>query len=811
MGRAPHTFSLPALPALPWLWIGTGLYLLVMAIISFGFWRIGGYGVETDAFSSFLPEARDLLHGRLTPLDGFKGPGYHLAVAAVGLVVRNLFWAGKIVSLASAAAVLLILTRLVWAHLGRWVALLVFLIVATNAQFVLYTIQVGTDMYFLALTVMTAALVLDRPDASRRRSMRRAALAGLLAGLAYLTRYNGLFLILGGTVVLLLADWREIPEYSETEHRRPLPWRVRVGRTATFLAASAIVIVPWSLFTWSQSRGFFYNLNYLNIAYEMYGRDRVAWDQFWEFLRPAFGSFGDVLGGHAADFVRMVLRNMVAHVWLDWRHLLVAGDAPWAAPVAVLWGVMTVFGLVATLWRWRLHAWPALFLGLATYGMLVPVFYGERFSLPMLPIYATLAAIAVAEIVRRATLISLLRYAPAVVLILLLWAGASVTVAATGDLLGTSPEEIGLIVGQSKGHVIAGERVLARKPHVAWYLGLDLVRMPIIQSLDDLPQIARQTHARYLFVSVIEAGLRQPLIPLLDPANAPRYLRPIAATQGHPAVLYEFTITIPPKPAQRPQAKSAKESTTPLPVQLGRGYLAAGRFDLARQQFTDVLRRNPNEPTALLGMVELDLASQMSALSSTRQPTEEMRTRAYRAMEDATEKTAELAGRFPQSREVQLAWGDILVRQGQYEAAILPYRQAAVLDSTDPIVIGGLGDLQRAVGDLAGAEKSYRRLLELLPGDPEVHRALGQVLASEDRLPEALEQLGRAFAIDSTSIETEAALARALSATGDTAQARIRWRAILRKTTPDDPLNGEAAGQLGIGRSIPGGATSGRP
>ncbi|HDS73903.1 MAG TPA: hypothetical protein ENN56_00030, partial [Firmicutes bacterium] len=232
--------------SLPWNWIVTGSYAVVMGVISFTMWPVGGYGVETDAFAGYLPDAAKLLNGSFTTLDGFKGPGYHIAVAAVGLIVRDLFLAAKLIAIVSASAVLLLTFRLVRAFLGAKAAWITFAVIATNAQFALYTIQVGTDVYFLALAVAAGYFILDRPGVSRTRHVRRAFIAGAIGGLAYLTRYNGLFLLLGGTIVYLLADWKETPEYSETTDEQPLPWRTRVYRTIAFVFAAAITILPWS-------------------------------------------------------------------------------------------------------------------------------------------------------------------------------------------------------------------------------------------------------------------------------------------------------------------------------------------------------------------------------------------------------------------------------------------------------------------------------------------------------------------------------------------------------------------------------------
>ena len=111
-----------------------------------------------------------------------------------------------------------------------------------------------------------------------------------------------------------------------------------------------------------------------------------------------------------------MFRNGVTHLWDDLISSLSALDLtatthpvtgqmmrPFDRPVgetpglitAVLWAGLMIAGLVFAIREYRWKAWPAVFLGVLSYGMLVPVFYSVRFSLPMLPFYAALVGVAV--------------------------------------------------------------------------------------------------------------------------------------------------------------------------------------------------------------------------------------------------------------------------------------------------------------------------------------------------------------------------------------------------------------------------------
>ena len=680
---------------LPWQWIATGAYVLALGVVSFGFWTVGGYGVETDAFAGYLPDAKRLLHGAFTTLDGFKGPGYHLALAAVGAVIRDFFYAAKILALASSGAVLLLLYRLVRRHIGAEAAWITWIVVATNAQFVLYAIQVGTDMYFLALAMVTATLLLERSRQARTKQVHRALIAGALAGMCYLTRYNGLFLILGGVLILLLADWREIPAFSETSDERPTPWRTRSARAVAFIVAAVVVILPWSLFTYAKGRGFLYNLNYLNIAYELYGQGLIGWDQYWEFFRGVFTGFGDVLAGYGAATLFVFARNGFTHLWADWTHVLATHDIGWTTIAAVLWGAIALTGLIAAILRYGFRAWPPVLLGLLTYGVLVPVFYGERFSLPMLPWYAVLAAVSATWAASKLSLPTAVRFAPSAVLVFLVISNSYGSLAQVRGLLASSPDEIRMIADVAGSRIPEGERIMARKPHIAWYLGLDMARIPMVRGIDDLRDAARNLHTKYLFVSGIEAALRRPLIPLLDPRNAPPFLNPLAATRGRPAVLYEFTFDVPPLPPPDDVYQAPDRShEPPLDARIGRAYLRSRRPDLAIDYFQRELDRDPDSPAGLLGLVELDVDRARQTLDD-QAAGQSGRMTARTSLQDALRRLAALAEQHPESFIVQRALGEEFARQGDIEPALDAYRRAEEIAPQDVSIQRAIESLMR--------------------------------------------------------------------------------------------------------------------
>jgi tetratricopeptide (TPR) repeat protein len=85
-----------------------------------------------------------------------------------------------------------------------------------------------------------------------------------------------------------------------------------------------------------------------------------------------------------------------------------------------------------------------------------------------------------------------------------------------------------------------GDKVLARKPHFAWYAGLTPLTLPLADTLSDWGAAARKTGARWLYFSWPEAEMRPRFEWLLDSTSAAPGLTVRAATTHWPSVLYEI-------------------------------------------------------------------------------------------------------------------------------------------------------------------------------------------------------------------------------------------------------------------------------
>ena len=81
---------------------------------------------------------------------------------------------------------------------------------------------------------------------------------------------------------------------------------------------------------------------------------------------------------------------------------------------------------------------------------------------------------------------------------------------------------------------------MARKPHIAYYLNLDMGGFPLVETYNDLIAEARKIGASYLFYSYFEANVRPQFRFLFDVKNPPPELEPIMTLATPPAVLYRI-------------------------------------------------------------------------------------------------------------------------------------------------------------------------------------------------------------------------------------------------------------------------------
>jgi tetratricopeptide (TPR) repeat protein len=487
-----------------------GLLAVVLLAMVIGPHRVGDVFTETDFYGGYAEGARGILAGHVDPARyGVVGPGYEMALALVGLVVRNLFVAAELISVVAMVGAVLLWFALLARRADPRLAFLALLFLVTNGTLVRYGYSATTDALAFAIQALALWLLLarDRP--------RDALLAGLAAALGFLTRYNAVVLLPVGLAAIALGGTLQ-------QRRGPAALRFAIGFAAP--------VVPWVLFSLAHGATFASQLHH-NIAYDVFARSKgIVWDDYQKYLQPQFKSLWDVIARDPQAVTQRELFNLGDHLRLDARTLL---GWPVAAAAAL--------GLVLAAFDGTLRRlWPILLAGVLTFLILVPVFYSQRYSLTLLPVYATLAAAAFASpFVARALGRNAFAFASLIALVPLGFA-VRASVREQRQEIGQLPIEVLEVAKVLRAEARPGDGVISRKAHIAFHAGVRAVAFPFTRTLPELAAYAREHGARWLYFSWPEAEMRPGYWYLLDTTGVVPGLTVRHVTRHHPAVLYEI-------------------------------------------------------------------------------------------------------------------------------------------------------------------------------------------------------------------------------------------------------------------------------
>ncbi len=491
------------------------LYCGIMMIISLLFQRVSDFGVGTDFFGSFVPEARQILKGHL-PIDPFKGPVYTIVLASLSFIFQDFFYTGIIISVISSGVVIFLSFQIIRKIFNHIFAMVVVLFLLINPSFVQYTYSAGTDMFFNGLTVCALFFLLQGIES---RPFLNSSLAGLFSGIAYLTRYNGIFLLIGVLAIVFL--------YAYTMKKR-------IFAALIFLSIYLLTITPWGLYCSKEKGDFFYNQNYLNVGYEMYHKLTLDWEGYWYKKDKEFDSMLSVFKKDPLVFSRTIVNNIYNH-FCDDMSLLVG----WQIGAFVLFGILLTV-VAAKPSRYEIFY---IIINAALFLTLLVVFYSERFSLFLIPLYLTLAF---------KTLFmgrwALSRLWPkeiiaTIVVALFLWT-FTLSFSQNYILIQSDADiaSVGRQVNIMVKSMVPGDhqdKILAlRKPALAYLTGFDFHALPAAPTYDQFIDKLKQDKVDYLYFGQYESSTRSELKDLLDTTNTHKGLRPLFMLEKPRAVFY---------------------------------------------------------------------------------------------------------------------------------------------------------------------------------------------------------------------------------------------------------------------------------
>jgi tetratricopeptide (TPR) repeat protein len=471
---------------------------------------VGDYSAESDFYGGYAEGARLVQQGHWEPRRyTVVGPGYETALAIAGRAAPDLFTAAKLLSVAAAVGALLLWYVLVARRAGSLAGLWVAGFIAVNPSFFRYGYSATTDMLAMFLQTACGFAMLG----TRRRWA--PALAGVLAALAALTRYSSLYLLPGAW-----ACYGTPIASAGSRRGASLAW---------FTAGFLVVLGPW--LAHSMASGVVPGET-LARGYGFYGdaghpRDIQDLVREPEKPEPTHPGLREVVLRHPATFVAGLLGMIPDHLVLDARDLL-----GWPAAAALALG----FVLLLRAGRWKLLLFPWC-LGALCFALLLLAFHSERYSLPLVAYYATAAAGFAGTSARWSRGLTLAARSIGLAAIALSCVAA---VRVQQKVFREAPTEVPAD-GRSLAEVApSGSRVVARKGHIGYYSGRDVVPFPRFLTLRALADHARAGRADFLYFSWYDTQVRPELAFLLDTTSAVPGLSLVHVSRDKPSVLYRI-------------------------------------------------------------------------------------------------------------------------------------------------------------------------------------------------------------------------------------------------------------------------------
>jgi hypothetical protein len=493
---------------------GLALVFYAALVLVLGPWRdLPGYHTETDFLGGAISEARRLLAGE--PLESsFHPPGFTFVLAAVQSLVGEWFAAGKAIAMVSGAVALVATHRIFLKLCGPWVALGAVLGLLCSATFLRYAIQATTDVYFLALMSVTS---LAAVSAALRPRPAAWFLAGMLVGLCFMTRTNGI------TQIVLLAAPLVLPGAMAT----------RLRGLAAGLAGMAATIGAFLFFATVTGSNLMPAGTYHNLAMTYFSQERIAWDGVLE-ARARFDSLGAVLAHDPMAIVRGYLHDLFELVTQKTPRL----SGPFLG-LLFLPGLMLLAGDHARA--------PFLILLLATVaqvGLVNFKTFEARYYLFLMPWLGASAAWLAVRFAR-ADWAWPMRLATVGVVVAFFAAGLVPATAWTVRDARPSNAELSEALPALQAAVTPRDAILARPPHVSFYTGATSVWMTAGENAPELETLLTDAAAEtkgsvFLFYGRIERMRRPDLEALLADGARPAWLVEVARGAREPWALYRY-------------------------------------------------------------------------------------------------------------------------------------------------------------------------------------------------------------------------------------------------------------------------------
>ncbi|NOY79200.1 MAG: glycosyltransferase family 39 protein [Calditrichaeota bacterium] len=464
-------------------------FLLVIAIFLgiysyFGAQRsVPSYNVETDFVGSYGLDAQNILHGKMVQ-EQDHGPVYAIAVAFLTVFVGDVFHAGVVLSILSAIllgiGLYLILKNLYNFRIALFSMLLLDIVLLP------YSFVVGLDIFFAMLFTFSIYFFIRRFDFNTRDLV----LAGTFASLAFLVRYISVILPIAAFIILFFAsDGFSIGE--------------KIKKYIVFLIPIGVLMIPWYFISRTIHPEFSAPGLSAAMAWDFYGPGTPFGGDERRLIDPRFYSVTSVVFYDFKHFVFHYLHNIVDR----FQSFSLLG-LKFPAYYFLVPGIILAF-LKSTKKQVVLFLYPVI-----GFLILCLVNYINRYYLFLFPF-------AVFWIVFfffmdwdvKSPLSDLFSYKNIAIVLYLLTALFlfKTSYSESRVIIQREPRELLQVAHFLQGISRKGDRVIERKPNLAFLAGLKDEFFPRVDSIDKLLDYAKKRKARFILYGPIEAKKRPQL------------------------------------------------------------------------------------------------------------------------------------------------------------------------------------------------------------------------------------------------------------------------------------------------------------
>jgi hypothetical protein len=511
--------------------------ILICLVISY-FREVGTFGVETDFYGVYAIQAENMLAGKPYTYQ-HNPPGYCLLLAIFTYFVDDTFTAGKIISALATGMFTYISYFLLSIFTKKRLAFIVTII--SLVAILPYSFTASTDVLGSTLIISSIWFFLKRQKVTISKNTNYF-LSGLIAGCAYLTRANAIFVSLSILTSIFIFN----------PHRETFK-KILIA-SAIFIAGLMLIVLPWLVYNWKINGSPFASTAYAQLAAHFYHPQGDNLITSVNEMRDKFKSLTEVILYDPVNFISIYSKDIlfvnIPTVFVS-KFLLSKAEFPVYQILITPPLILFALGFYCLLRDIRTYnkekqskIFTFLFVNLLGYLILGLVGFSRRYYFFLFP---CLFLIIVYPIYRSPFWRKGFRsYSfPKIIsttLIILLTSSLPITASIeTYNLFASEPKYLLEIATFLQSKISPHQTIIVRKPHLAYLAKLNPV-FPLANTAEEYLTVARENQAQYIVYSDDEATLWKGLKSLANPQQLPQEFQLIYRHQPSNTLIYRINL-----------------------------------------------------------------------------------------------------------------------------------------------------------------------------------------------------------------------------------------------------------------------------